>query len=126
MGGVIIWKYCAWLALFSSPAAPLAVAWRRLLKEDRRWKFRALLPTTIASVSLLWFDAAVMNYRLLGPLYGWLHYAVTGGNLLAVLVCGLVSLALSSASGVRAHCNATAVACLLLTVEWIFLGIANR
>jgi hypothetical protein len=126
MGGIIIWKYCALLALSSSPVVPLALAWSRLRKDDHPRKFYAFIPIVIVSLSLLWFDAAIMNYRFLGPLYGELHYAITGGNLLVVLVCGLVSLLSAIRKGAWVARVATTLASLMIAAEWIFLGITNR
>jgi hypothetical protein len=126
MADVLLWKYCAWLALFSSPAVPLAFAWRRLLSGGRPRRFTALFAAAIASVSLIWFDAAMANYRFLGPLYGRLHYGITGGNLLAVFVCGVYSAIASISPVARAPRLATALACIALSLEWTFLGIANR
>ncbi|HUA92634.1 MAG TPA: hypothetical protein VL991_08715 [Terracidiphilus sp.] len=124
MGGTILWKYCAWMALFSSPAVPLAFAWLRLARGARN--ALDLVLTAVATVSLCWFDAAVMNIRFLGSLYGISHYAIIGGNWIAVLVCGVVSFAFSRSVSARAQRIATGVACLLLFAEWSFLGIANR
>jgi hypothetical protein len=126
MGGVILWKYCAWLALFSSPAVPLIFAWRWLLKDDRLRKPGTLIPAAFASLSLVWFDAAVANYRFVGPIYSRLRYVVTGGNLGLALVCALFCLVTSFFAGGRAVRIATALACLLLSVEWALLGIAYR
>jgi len=126
MADVILWKYCAWLALFSSPAVPLAIAWHRWLSGIRPRSFAALLPVAIASISLVWFDAAMADYRFLGPLYGNLHDAIIGGNLLTVLVCGWFSVRRRSAAIAGAPRMATALACMLLTLEWTFLGIADR
>lgn len=126
MGGVILWKYCAWLALFSSPVVPLAFAWRWLLKDARLRKPGTLVPAAIASFSLVWFDAAVANYRFVGPIYSSLRYVVTGGNLGFALVCALFCLVTSFFAGARAARIATALACLLLAVEWALLGIAYR
>jgi hypothetical protein len=126
MGDTILWKYFAWLALFSSPAAPLAVAWRALLKGERRRRMGTLIPATAASASLIWFVAATMNFRFVGPLYGVLHYAVTGGNLGVVLMCALFCLATGFHRGWRAARLATCLACLMLAVEWTWLGIAYR
>lgn len=125
MGGTILWKYCAWMALFSSPALPLAFAWRRLFCSGAR-SFLDLALASVATVSLCWFDAAVMNIRFLGSLYGNSHYAIIGGNWIAVLVCGVVSFAFSRSAPARAQRIATGFACLLLFAEWSFLGIANR
>jgi hypothetical protein len=124
MGGTILWKYCAWMALFSSPAVPLAFAWRRLACGARN--ALDLVLTAAATLSLCWFDAAVVNIRFLGALYGSSHYAIIGGNWIAVLVCGVVSFAFSRSAPARAQRIATGLACLLLFVEWSFLGIANR
>lgn len=127
MGDTIVWKFCAWLALFSSPAIPLAFAWRRLFTGCRaRGFFGTLLPAAVASVSLLWFDAAIADYRSLGPLYGMSHYAITGGNLAAVLLCGLFCFVTSFRSGAKAARLAICLACLALAVEWTHLGIAYR
>ncbi|MGB6742582.1 MAG: hypothetical protein WBE38_02910 [Terracidiphilus sp.] len=126
MGGVILWKYCAWLALFSSPAIPLAFAWRWLLKDARLRKPGTLVPAAIASLSLVWFDAAVANYRFVGPLYSRVRYVVTGGNLGLALLCALFCLVTSFFAGARAARIVTALACLLLAVEWALLGIAYR
>ncbi len=126
MGDTILWKYCAWLALFSFPAVPLAFAWRRLFTGDRAHKSGALIAAAVASVSLLWFDAAIADYRFVGPLYGISHYAVTGGNLAAVLICVLFCFFTSFRPGARAARLAICFACLMLAVEWTELGIAYR
>lgn len=126
MNDIILWKYCAWLALFSSPAIPLAFAWRSLLKTERPRRLDVLIPTAIASFSLIWFVAATMNFRFIGPLYGMLHYGVTGGNLGAVSLCALLCIIMSFRRGPRIVRLATAFACLMLAVEWALLGIANR
>jgi hypothetical protein len=123
MDGVILWKYCAWMALFSSPALPLAFAWRRLACGSARSVLDLVL-TAAPTVSLCWFDAAVVNIRFLGSLYGNSHYAIIAGNWGAVLICGVVSFAFSRSA--RAQRIATGLACLLLFVEWTFLGFANR
>jgi hypothetical protein len=126
MGGIVLWKYCAGLALFSSPAIPLAFAWRWLLKGDHPRKLGALIPTAIASFSLIWFDAAVANFRFVGPIYGLLRYAITGGNLGAALLCALFCLIMSFRRGARLARLATCFACLMLAAEWGLLGIAYR
>lgn len=126
MGGTILWKYCAWLALFSSPSVPLIFAWRSLLNGDRSRRLVTLIPATVASLSLLWFDAAIADYRFVGPFYGMLHYAVTGGNVVATLACALFCVVTSFRRGARAARLATALACLMLAAEWKHLGIAYR
>ncbi len=126
MGGVILWKYCAWLAIFASPAIPLAVAWRLLLKGERPRRLSVVVPTAVASFSVLWFVAATLNFRFIGPLYGMLHYAITGGNLGAVCLCALFCLILSFRRGPRAARLITALACAMLAVEWALMGIAYR
>jgi hypothetical protein len=125
MGDTILWKYCAWFVLFSSPAIPLAFAWRSLLTGDRPRRLGTLIPTAVASFSILWFDAAVVNFRFVGPLYGRLHYAITGGNLLSAVLCGLFCLVTGFRRGVRVRL-VTCLACLMLAVEWALLGIAYR
>ena len=125
MGGTILWKYCAWFALFSSPAVPLAFAWRWLLKGGCPRRLGTLIPTAIASFSILWFDAAVVNYRFVGPFYGRLHYAITGGNLLSAVLCGVFCLVTGFRRGARIR-FVTLLACLMLAVEWALLGIAYR
>ena len=82
--------------------------------------------TAVATLSLCWFDAAVMNIRFLGSLYSNSHYAIIGGNWIAVLASGVVSFAFSRSAPVRAQRIATGFACVLLFAEWSFLGIANR
>jgi hypothetical protein len=126
MGDTILWKYFAWLALFLSPAAPLIVAWRALLKGQRPGWTGTLIPAAAASVSLIWFVAATMNFRFVGPLYGFVHYAITGGNLGVVLMCALFCLATGFGRSWRAARLATCLACLMLAVEWTLLGIAYR
>ena len=126
MGDTILWKYCAWLALFSSPAIPLVFTWRSLLKGDRLYRLGTLTPAAIASLSLLWFDAAMADYRFVGPLHGFFRYAVTGGNLCVMLLCGLFCLATSFRRAPRTARLATAIACLMLAAEWTRLGIIFR
>lgn len=126
MGGVILWKYCALLALSSSPAIPLALAWRWLLKGAAPRKPGGLIPAAIATFSLIWFDTAMNNYRFFGPLQGIFHNAVTGGNLLAVLVCAVFCLFTWFWRRAGAARLATAVACLMLAAEWARLGIVYR
>lgn len=126
MGGVILWKYYALLALFSSPAIPLALAWRSLLKAAAPRKPGGLIPAAIASLSLIWFDTAMINYRFFGPLQGMFHLSVTGGNLLAVLVCAVFCLVTAFRRRARAGRLATAVTCLMLAAEWARLGIVYR
>ena len=126
MGDVIVWKYCAWFALYAFPAIPLAFAWRSLQKSERPRGLSTLVPAAIASFSLAWFIAAVMNYRFIGPLYSRLHYAVTGGNLGAVLLCALFCLIMSFRRGPRAARLLICSACLILAAEWTRIGIAYR
>ncbi len=125
MGDIILWKYCAWLALSSSPLVPLAFVWRWLLKGGCPRRLGTLIPAVIASISILWFDAAVIDYRFVGPLYGRLHYAITGGNLLAAVLCGLFCLGTGFRRGARVRL-VTCLACVMLAVEWTLLGIAYR
>jgi hypothetical protein len=126
MNDIIWWKYCAWFALFASPAIPLAFAWRSYLNSGRPRRPGVLIPIAVASFSLIWFVAATMNFRFIGPLYGMLHYAVTGGNLGTVSLCALWSLIMIFRRGMRAARIATALACLMLAVEWTLIGIAYR
>jgi hypothetical protein len=126
MGDTILWKYCAWLALFSSPAIPLIFAWRRLVSDRSARGFIQPVPLSIATISLLWFDAAAANLSFLGPSDGSLHHAITGGNLLAMLVCAAISLGCSFFRKARAQRIATGLACLMLAVEWTFFGITYR
>ena len=126
MSDIILWKYCAWFALFASPAIPLAFAWRSILKTEPPRRLGVLVPLAIASFSVIWFVAATMDFHFIGPLYGRLHYAITGGNLGAVLLCALWSLVMSFRRGTRAARLVTALACVMLAVEWTLLGIAYR
>jgi hypothetical protein len=126
MGDTILWKYCAWLALFSSPAIPLLFAARALLRGDSSHRLGTLVPTAIAGASLLWFDAAMADYRFVGPLHGFFRYVITGGNLGTVLLCALFCLITSFRRGARAARLATALACLMLAAEWTRLGIIFR
>ena len=126
MGDTILWRYCAWLALFASPAIPIVFAWRRLPRDRGAGKAGSLNDLSVAAISLLWFLAAAANFRFVGPLYGMAHYAITGGNLAAVLVCAVFCLVTSYAPAARAARIATALACLGLAVEWTLLGIAYR
>jgi hypothetical protein len=126
MGGSIAWKYWLWWALFSSPAVPIAFAWLRL-RADVRARMRIdALTLLVATVSVLWLDAVVANWRFLGPLYGRVHYTIIGGNLLAVFLCMLISFFASISPVARAQRLATGLACLMLSVEWAMLGIVNR
>ncbi|HVU48984.1 MAG TPA: hypothetical protein VHD85_22855 [Terracidiphilus sp.] len=126
MSNIILWKYCAWLALFSSPAVPLFFAWRLLLRSERSNRLGTLILVVIASLSLIWFVAATMNYRFTGPLSGTLHYFITAGNLIAAIVCAVFCLVTSYRRGQRAARLLTCLACLMLAVEWTLLGIAYR
>jgi len=126
MGDTILWKYCAWLALFSSPVLPLAFAWRRLVSDRNAGRAIHLAPLSIATISLAWFDAAAANLSFLGPIDGSLHHAITGGNLSAVLACALISVVASFFRNARAQWIATGLACLMLAVEWTFFGITYR
>jgi len=126
MGEIILWKYCAWLALFASPAIPLALAWRAVLKPGHPRRSATLVAGTVACFSLLWFVAATMDYRFIGPLYGVFHYFITAGNLITVIVCGLFCLVTSIRGIPRAARLLIGFACFMLAVEWALLGIANR
>ncbi|HTW62513.1 MAG TPA: hypothetical protein VMD55_11940 [Terracidiphilus sp.] len=126
MSGTILWKYWLWWALFASPAVPIAYAWRRLRMGAHAATAMDAGSLVIASISSLWFDAVVANWRFLGPLYGRVHYAIAGGNLIADLLCLLVCLLSSFAPVVRAQRLSTALACLMLALEWGRIGIANR
>jgi hypothetical protein len=126
MDGTIVWKYWLWWALLASPAIPLAYAWRRLRAGPHVATAVDLVPLAIACVSSLWFDAVVANWHFLGPLYGLLHYAIIGGNLLAVSLCAVLSILSSLSHVTRRQRLATAVACLLLALEWGRIGMVNR
>lgn len=126
MSDTIWWKYFSWLALFASPAAPLAFAWHRLLSGERPRKIGAIAAAATASCSLVWFVAATMNFRLLGSLYAFTRYLITGGNLGVVLACALFSLVMSFRRGPRAARLATVLACLMLALGWTWLGITYR
>jgi|HubBroStandDraft_5_1064220.scaffolds.fasta_scaffold1101892_1 hypothetical protein len=126
MGGSIAWKYWLWWALYSSPAVPLAFAWHRL-RADVRTRMRVDgLALLVATLSVLWLDAVVANWRFLGPLFGRTHYAIIGGNLLAAFLCMLISFFASISPVARARRLATGLACLMLSVEWAMIGIVNR
>jgi len=126
MSDIILWKYCAWLALYASPAIPLAIAWRSALNAERPRRLGTLIPAAIASLSLAWFVAATVNFRFVGPLYGIVHYFITGGNLGAVLLCALFSLVAGLRRPPRGTRLLTCLACLMLSAEWTLLGIAYR
>jgi len=126
MSDIILWKYCAWLALFASPAIPLAMAWRAALKAESPRRPGTLIPAAVASLSLIWFVAATINFRFVGPLYGIVHYFITGGNLGAVLLCALFCLVAGLRRPPRSARFLTCLACLMLSVEWTLLGIAYR
>jgi hypothetical protein len=126
VGDTIVWKYCAWLALFSSPAIPIAYAWRKFALDRSARRIVHLAPLSIATISMLWFDAAAANLSFLGPSDGSLRHAIIGGNLLAVLACAAVSLLSLFFRNARAQRIATGLACLMLAVEWAFFGIAYR
>ncbi len=126
MSSTTLWKFWLWWALFSSPAIPLAYAWRRLLRSSLAATLVDILPLLAATLSVIWFDAVVANWWFLGPLYGRLHYAILGGNLIADVVCLLVSLVASFSPASRAQRLATALAGLMLALEWGRMGIINR
>ncbi len=126
MGDSIPWKYWLVWALFSSPAIPIAYAGRRLWTRSRRATLIDVLPLSVATLSVIWMDAAAADWRFLAPAHTWLHYAILGGNLVAVFLCLLVSLLSSFSRVTRTPRLATALACLMLTVEWGWMGIINR
>jgi hypothetical protein len=126
MGDIVLWKYCAWLALFSSPAIPIVFAWRRLLSGGRARTSMDLVRLSIATVSLCWFDAAIIDVRCLGSLYGDSHYAIIGGNWIGVLVSALTAFVFSGSSMTRTLRLATAFACVLLVLEWSWIGLVDR
>ena len=126
MGESVAWKYWLWWALFSSPAVPIAFAWLRV-RADVRARMRIDVgPLLVATASVLWLDAAVVNWWFLGPLYGMAHYAIVGGNLLADFVSMLMSGLASISPVARAQRLATGLACLMLSIEWAAIGIVNR
>jgi hypothetical protein len=126
VGGSILWKYWLWWALFSSPAVPLAFAWRRLRADVRAGTRIDGLTLLAATASVLWLDAAVANWWFVGPLYGRAHYAIIGGNLAADFVAMLISFFASISPVARAQRLATGLACLMLSAEWAMIGIVNR
>jgi hypothetical protein len=126
VGDSILWKYWLVWALFALPAVPLVYAVRRVRAGPRAATVVDLVPLVIASLSTVWLDAAVANWSFLGPLYGWLHYAIIGGNLIADLLCALLAFAGSLRPGARARRLAAGLACLMLAAEWAAMGIINR
>lgn len=126
MGESILWKYWLGWALFASPAIPIAYAVRRLRAGPQMATAMDIVPLAVASISSVWFDAVVANLWFLGPLYGLTHYAIIGGNLIADLVCLLVSVVMSFSPATRAQRLATALACLMLSLEWARIGMINR
>ena len=126
MGDSILWKYWLVWALLASPALPLAYAWRRLKASPRVATLVDILPLSIASLSTIWFDAAVANWWFIGPLYSRLHYVLIGGNLIADFLCAAISLLLCVSPRTRAQRLAVCLACLMLSLEWAMMGIINR
>jgi hypothetical protein len=127
MGGSIFWKYWLWWALIASPAVPIVFAWRRVRLDLRARMKIDVIPLALASASSLWMDAAVANWRFLGPLgVGRIHLVLIGGNFFLVMASCLISFFSSISPIARAQRVATGVACLLLCAEWAFLGIVAR
>ncbi len=126
MGESILWKYWLGWALFSSPAIPIAFAWRWLLHGRRAATAAGVLPLSLATLSAIWFDAVLANWRFLGPLYGWLHYAIIGGNLVADLLAAFFSFLFNFSPLARRQRWAAALACLMLALEWGRMGVINR
>jgi hypothetical protein len=126
VGDSIFWKYWLCWALISSPAIPIAYAVRGLLRGARATLIADTLPLSIVTLSVLWLDAAVANWWFIGPLYSRLHYAIIGGNLIADAVCLAVSVVFSFSPVTRARRLATALAGLMLALEWVRMGIINR
>jgi Na+/proline symporter len=123
MADTIQWKYWMWLAIFSSPLVPIAIAGRWWLSEDpARRRTGSLIPLLVAIISLFWFIGAIVDWSFLGPLYSDLRYAIAGGNLIAVLLSSFVSFR----SKARVQGVATGIACLMISLEWLFIGVANR
>jgi hypothetical protein len=126
VGDSIVWKFWLCWALISLPAIPIAYAWRRLATGARATPIADTLPLSIVTLSVIWLDAAVANWWFIGPLYSRLHYAIIGGNLIADVVCLLVAVLFSFSPAARPRRLATALAGLMLALEWARMGIINR
>jgi hypothetical protein len=126
MGDSILWRYWLSWAVFASPAIPLAYVWRRLAVSSRVATMVEILPLAAATLSTIWFDAAVANWRFLGGLYGQLHYVILDGNFVAVSLAALLSFFSSFSPVTRRQRLTAGIACLMLTLEWGWFRIINR
>jgi hypothetical protein len=126
MGDSILWKYWLSWVLISSPAIPLAYAWRRLKTSAHVATLTDRAPLAIATVSVLWVDGIAASWRFIGPLFDRSHFVIIGGNLIAVFLSGLVSLFSGFAPITRRQRLAAGLACQILALEWARIGIVNR
>jgi len=126
MGGTILWKFWLVWALFASPAVPIVFAWRRMRKDVRARTAWDVVPLVIATISTLWFDAAVANWSFVGQGSADLRHVLIGGNLIAAFVCAAVVFLMSFSPVARGQRLAVGLACLMLMAEWSFLGIVDR
>jgi hypothetical protein len=126
MSDTVVWKYGAWLALISSPLLPIAFAWQRRLADRRAHSVGAFAPLFVVTLSSFWVDAVAADWSFLGSPDGNFRFAIVGGNLIAVLLAGFAWNRLNGFRLPSAERIAVGVACLLLIVEWLLVGVVVR
>lgn len=123
-------EFMVWIADFevAIPLAcviPVTLSWRELMRSSAAKRSINYLPLVIASISLLWIAMAFANEDVLGPDYSSIRSCIILGNLIATLSCFLVSLVFSFFPLAKRRHASTALACLLLSLEWFVIGAVS-
>jgi hypothetical protein len=114
-------SYWDTLVLFHCSGLPMIASWWLIArsKELRRWY--VLIPLLLGTVSYLWIVLAIARPMALGAYYSNARYLIIEMNSLVALLAGLAAFArFKTLDGLL-----TGFGCLLVTLAWVVIGVAN-
>jgi hypothetical protein len=119
------WIRWRWALIYLAPAIPLVIVWQSVWFNTHSKKLSVIVPAAISTASVVFIALAFINVDLLGRDYSALRGWIIVGNLLATILCGIVSFMQAIFLPARRLHILIGTACIVLGLCWLLTLAAN-